>query len=58
MYDRHDPRRADSWRARVGHICDLQINMCNGMKINFGGLDGWDYNERRRNLTDVVLPLT
>jgi hypothetical protein len=31
--------------------------MSNGMKINFGGLDGWDHNERRRNMADVILPM-
>jgi hypothetical protein len=49
--------RGDSWRARVSHICDLQVNICNGMKINFGGLDGWDYAERRRNLEEVHMPM-
>ncbi|KAJ7668427.1 hypothetical protein DFH06DRAFT_1181654 [Mycena polygramma] len=41
----------DSWRARVTHICELQFNMTHlDMKIDFGGLDRYDYPERRRNL--------
>ena len=29
----------DSWRARVSHICELQVNLYSGaMKINFGGI--------------------
>ncbi|KAH9858759.1 hypothetical protein C2E23DRAFT_855529 [Lenzites betulinus] len=46
---------ADSWRARVGHICELQVNLAAGaMTIDFGGLDRWDYEERARNLTEAV----
>ncbi|KAG5724501.1 hypothetical protein E4T56_gene1889 [Termitomyces sp. T112] len=45
---------ADSWRVQGSHICDLQFNMSFlGMTINFGGLDRWDYRERRRNLEEV-----
>ena len=41
----------DSWRARVSHICELQVNLAAGaMTIDFGGLDRWDYAERARNL--------
>ncbi|KAJ6558531.1 hypothetical protein DFH09DRAFT_1163112 [Mycena vulgaris] len=44
----------DSWRARVTHICELQFNMTYlGMKIDFGGLDRYDYPERRRNLEEA-----
>ncbi|KAJ7287386.1 hypothetical protein C8J57DRAFT_1430968 [Mycena rebaudengoi] len=44
----------DSWRARVTHICELQFNMTYlGMKIDFGGLDRYDYSERRRNLDEA-----
>ncbi|KAJ7497089.1 hypothetical protein FB451DRAFT_214982 [Mycena latifolia] len=44
----------DSWRARVTHMCELQFNMtCLGMKIDFGGLDRYDYSERRRNLEEA-----
>lgn len=44
----------DSWRVQGSHICELQFNMSLlGMKINFGGLDRWDYTERRRNLDEV-----
>ncbi|KAF8621548.1 hypothetical protein AX15_007717 [Amanita polypyramis BW_CC] len=46
----------DSWRARVTHIYELQFNMSYlGMKIDFGGLDRWDLNERRRNLEEAAL---
>lgn len=51
--------RGDSWRAKVGHICELQMNLYSGaMKIDFGGLDRWDYNERQRNMVEVILPIT
>jgi hypothetical protein len=51
--------RADSWRARVSHICELQVNVFSGaMKIDFGGLDRWDYAERRRNMEESLLPIT
>ncbi|TFK75355.1 hypothetical protein BDN72DRAFT_885807 [Pluteus cervinus] len=43
----------DSWRARASHLPELQFNkICLGMKIDFGGLDRWDANERRRNLAE------
>jgi len=46
--------RADSWRARVSHICELQVNLSSGaMKIDFGGLDRWDYDERHRNMQEA-----
>ncbi|KAI0823735.1 hypothetical protein BC628DRAFT_1324348, partial [Trametes gibbosa] len=49
---------ADSWRARVAHICDLQVNLAAGaMTIDFGGLDRWDYDERARNLSESVRPV-
>jgi hypothetical protein len=49
--------RADSWRARVSHICELQVNMSSGaMKIDFGGLDRWDYAERQRNTQEAETP--
>ncbi|RXW23337.1 hypothetical protein EST38_g2517 [Candolleomyces aberdarensis] len=45
----------DSWRARVSHICELQFNMSFlGMKIDFGGLDRWDFPERERNVREAV----
>jgi len=48
----------DSWRARVSHICELQVNLhCGGMKIDFGGLDRWDYSERQRNMHEANLPI-
>ncbi|KAJ7690627.1 hypothetical protein B0H17DRAFT_1064226 [Mycena rosella] len=44
----------DSWRARVTHVCELQFNMTYlGMKIDFGGLDRYDYPERKRNLEEA-----
>jgi hypothetical protein len=46
--------RGDSWRAQVSHICELQVSIAGGMKIDFGGLDRWDYSERKRNLDEAV----
>ncbi|KAJ7928585.1 hypothetical protein B0H13DRAFT_2228996 [Mycena leptocephala] len=44
----------DSWRARVTHICELQFNMTHlDMKIDFGGMDRYDYSERRRDLEEA-----
>jgi len=44
----------DSWRARVTHVCELQFNMTYlGMKIDFGGLDRWDFAERQRNMEEA-----
>jgi len=41
----------DSWRARATHICELQFNISyQRMKIDFNGLDKWDWNERVRNI--------
>ena len=49
----------DSWRARVSHICELQVNLASGaMTIDFGGLDRWDYAERARNMEEAVRPVT
>lgn len=46
--------RADSWRARVTHICELQVNLASGaMSIDFGGTDRWDYLERVRNMAEA-----
>lgn len=46
--------RGDSWRARVDHIVDLQFSMrMSGMKIDFGGMDRWEYAERVRNIEEV-----
>ncbi|KAH9485254.1 hypothetical protein JR316_0002161 [Psilocybe cubensis] len=43
----------DSWRARGTHVPELQFNMTyQGMKIDFNGLDKWDWNERARNLNE------
>ncbi|KAI1794099.1 hypothetical protein LXA43DRAFT_157956 [Ganoderma leucocontextum] len=47
----------DSWRARVSHICELQVNLATGaLRIDFGGLDRWDYVERARNLEEAARP--
>jgi hypothetical protein len=44
----------DSWRSRVSHTCELQFNMSFlGMKVDFGGLDRWDFPERERNLREA-----
>ncbi|KAI0036923.1 hypothetical protein K488DRAFT_40048, partial [Vararia minispora EC-137] len=41
----------DSWRVRASHITEIQVNMAfHGMKVDFGGMDRWDYAERIRNL--------
>ncbi|KIJ67867.1 hypothetical protein HYDPIDRAFT_25332 [Hydnomerulius pinastri MD-312] len=52
--DMYGTATGDSWRARVSHICELQVNLFSGaMKIDFGGLDRWDYNERQRNMKEA-----
>jgi len=44
----------DSWRARASHVAELQFSMSyHNMKIDFGGLDRWDYSERTRNLNET-----
>lgn len=56
--DSYSPHSGDSWRAQVSHIFELQYNMTFlGMKINFGGMDRWDYSERKRNLDEAEAPL-
>ncbi|KAI0044540.1 hypothetical protein FA95DRAFT_1608438 [Auriscalpium vulgare] len=56
--DLYGTATGDSWRARASHITELQVNLTSGaMKIDFGGLDRYDYAERRRNLAMVELPL-
>lgn len=58
VYVRADDDSADSWRARVSHICELQVNLASGaMTIDFGGMDRWDYEERVCNLEEAVRPL-
>ncbi|KAK7687191.1 hypothetical protein QCA50_009695 [Cerrena zonata] len=45
---------ADSWRARVSHICELQFNLSLGMlTIDFGGMDRYDYEERIKNMEEA-----
>jgi len=47
--------RGDSWRAKVTHMCELQVNISNGaITINFGGMDKYTYEERARNLRDAM----
>ena len=47
--------RGDSWRARVSHICELQVNISTGaITIDFGGMDKYTYEERVRNLQDAT----
>ncbi|KDQ57688.1 hypothetical protein JAAARDRAFT_35373 [Jaapia argillacea MUCL 33604] len=56
--DMYGTATADSWRARVSHICELQVNLASGaMAIDFGGLDRWDYTERVRNLEEALQPI-
>jgi hypothetical protein len=50
-------KRADSWRAQASHIVGLQLAISSGMKVDFGGLDGWDYSERKRNLEEASLTI-
>ena len=53
------PSMSTTTRARVSHICGLQVNLAAGaMTIDFGGLDRWDYSERARNLEEAVRPVT
>jgi len=57
--DMYGTATGDSWRARVSHICELQVNLYSGgMKIDFGGLDRWDYSERLRNMQEANLLIT
>lgn len=52
--DMYGTATGDSWRARVSHICELQVNLFAGtIKIDFGGLDRWDYAERARNIAEA-----
>ncbi|PPQ98439.1 hypothetical protein CVT24_004118 [Panaeolus cyanescens] len=45
----------DSWRARGSHICELQFGMVyQGLRIDFNGLDRWDYEERVRNISECM----
>jgi len=56
--DTYGTATGDSWRPRVSFLAELQVNMYSGsMKIDFGGLDRWDYNERQRNLAEANLSL-
>ena len=47
--------RGDSWRVKVSHICELQINISTGtIVIDFGGMDKYTYEERVRNLREAM----
>ncbi|TFK54307.1 hypothetical protein OE88DRAFT_1806062 [Heliocybe sulcata] len=49
----------DSWRVRASHIPELQLNIASGsIKIDFGGLDSWNYEERQRNLQEATQPIS
>lgn len=52
--DMYGTATGDSWRARVSHICELQVHIYSGaIKIDFGGLDRWDGFERQRNMAEA-----
>ncbi|KAH8831516.1 hypothetical protein DL96DRAFT_835928 [Flagelloscypha sp. PMI_526] len=41
----------DSWRTKGSHLIELQWSITmQGLSFDFGGLDRWDLDERRRNL--------
>ncbi|KAH7341971.1 hypothetical protein B0J17DRAFT_648822 [Rhizoctonia solani] len=46
----------DSWRVKASHMWELQLNLDEGMRIDFsrGTGPGWDMNERTRNLKESV----
>ena len=47
--------RGDSWRVKVSHMCELQINISTGtIVIDFGGMDKYTYEERVRNLREAM----
>ena len=47
--------RGDSWRVKVSHICELQVNISTGtILIDFGGMDKYTYEERVRNLREAM----
>ncbi|KAI9457892.1 hypothetical protein F5148DRAFT_339280 [Russula earlei] len=49
-----DVATGDSWRARATHMAELQANLAaRTLRIDFGGLDGWDYAERQRNMQEA-----
>ncbi|OCH95139.1 hypothetical protein OBBRIDRAFT_788602 [Obba rivulosa] len=57
--DLYGTATGDSWRARASHVCELQLNLLRGgLKIDFGGLDRWDYGERVRNLQEATQRIT
>ena len=48
----------DSWRPRVSFLPELQINLFTGaIKIDFGGVDRWDFRERQRNIAEAEATL-
>ncbi|KAI9437597.1 hypothetical protein H4582DRAFT_286470 [Lactarius indigo] len=49
-----DVATGDSWRARATHMAELQAGLAaRALRIDFGGLDRWDYIERRRNMLEA-----
>ncbi|KAI0284503.1 hypothetical protein BC826DRAFT_919555 [Russula brevipes] len=49
-----DVATGDSWRARATHMAELQANLAaRALRIDFGGLDRWDYVERQRNMSEA-----
>jgi len=49
-----DVATGDSWRARATHMAELQAGLAaRALRIDFGGLDRWDYDERRRNMLEA-----
>jgi len=52
--DTYGMATGNSWRARVSHICELQVNLASGdLQINFGGWDRYDHDEQLRNLSQA-----
>jgi hypothetical protein len=38
----------------VTHMAELQANLAaHALRIDFGGLDRWDYAERQRNMSEA-----
>ncbi|CUA75931.1 hypothetical protein RSOLAG22IIIB_01934 [Rhizoctonia solani] len=46
----------DSWRVRAAHMWELQLNLDEGMRIDFSGGAGagWDIKERTRNMEECT----
>ncbi|KAI0290397.1 hypothetical protein B0F90DRAFT_1653801, partial [Multifurca ochricompacta] len=49
-----DVATGDSWRVRATHMAELQAGLAaRALRIDFGGLDRWDYTERQRNMREA-----